>query len=322
MNPNISLIGDFRGMYSSQLDRKFDLLFDEAEVSFRSSIDPYARADVYFSWGRDAAGEYSSSVEEAYVTTLSLPMDLRIKAGRARMDVGRLNMVHPHALPFSDVPLASAAFFGEEGLIDDEFSLSWLVPNPLGFYQELLAAVSNVPVESPLFKRPATGRYLYLAHLKNFFELSENATFELGLTGLTGPNEAERTTTVGAVDLTYKWKPLRLNRYKSITWQTEVFLSHFGEPGDESVRSLGLYSYLTYQLAEQWFITGRFDYANQPRSATEVGRGYSATLGWYATEFQKIELGGTFISGNTTEDRSEITLRWIFVIGAHGAHQY
>jgi len=322
MNPDISLIGDFRAEYKSTMARKFNFIFNEAEVSLRSSIDPYARADVYFSWGRNAEGEYTSSLEEAYVTTLSLPLNLRLKAGRTRMSVGRLNTVHPHALPFSDLPLATEAFFGDEGLIDDGVSVSWLVPNPLGFYQELIVEATNVPTESPLFMRPSSGRYLYLAHLKNFIELSENSTLELGLTGLTGPNDHQKTTMVAGVDLTFKWKPLQFNRYKSVTWQSEVFVGDFGEAAGGSVRSLGFYSYLSYQLAQLWFLTGRFDYTNLPRSANFVERGISTTLGWYATEFQKIEIGGRFISGNTTADRSGITLRWIFVMGAHGAHQY
>ncbi|HLB00791.1 MAG TPA: hypothetical protein VJO14_05350 [Bacteroidota bacterium] len=322
MNPNISLIGDFRGMYTSELARKFEFMFNEAEVSFQSSIDPYARADVFFSWGRDSAGEYSSSVEEAYVTTLSLPMDIRLKAGRYRMTTGRLNTVHPHTLPFSDLPAANRGFFGEEGLIDEGVSLSWLIPNPLDFYQEIVVEASDVPAESPFFMRPASGRYLYLAHLKNFIELDENTTVELGLTGLSGPNEDLRTSTIGGIDFTLKWKPLRFNRYRSLTWQSEVFLGHYGEADGGSVRSLGCYSFLTYQLAVQWFMTGRFDYTNLPRSADVVERGYSATLGWYATEFQKIGLSGKLVTGNAVADRSEIALRWIFVIGAHGAHAY
>jgi len=322
MNPGISVIGDLRGVYTSDLPRKFDFLFNEAELSFRSSVDPYARADIFIGWTRNEDGEYASSLEEAYVTTLSLPENLRLKAGRYRMSMGRLNTVHPHALPFSDVPLASMYFFGEEGLIDNGISLSWLVPNPLDFYQELIIEATSVPTGNPLFMRPESGRYLYLAHLKNFLELSDNSTLELGITGLTGPNEDAKTTSVGAVDLTYKWKPLQFNRYKSVTWQTEVFLSDFGEATGGSVRSLGLYSYLTYQIGERWFATGRFDYSNMPRSADVVVRGYSATLGWCATEFQKIEIGGILRTGNTEPDRTEITLRWIFVIGAHGAHQY
>jgi len=83
-----------------------------------------------------------------------------------------------------------------------------------------------------------------------------------------------------------------------------------------------MYSFLTYQLEKRWFLTGRFDYSNFPYSSNLVERAYSATLGWYATEFQKIELEAKTTTSNFQEQFHQAMLRWIFVIGAHGAHQY
>lgn len=322
MNPAISVIGNFGGRYVSDATRHFDLYFEEAELSLRSSVDPYASADFYFSYHKTEDGEYHAELEEAYISTLSLPLDLKIRAGRYRLSVGRLNLVHPHALPFIDLPLASAAYFGEGGLADEGISVSWLVPNGLGFYQELILEAGNTPTESPLFHRPESDRYLFLAHLKNFWELDENSTFELGLSGMTGPNHQSGTTAMAAADLTYKWKPLQMNRYRSLVWQSEFFFNRFGTETLSTVETWGMYSFITYQISQRWFFTGRFDYANDPLSASVAERGYSGTLGWYASEFQKIEVGGTLMTGNTHQDRTGIMLRWIFVIGAHGAHQY
>jgi hypothetical protein len=322
MNPNISVIGDLRANYHDYADRKLEFLFQEAELALQSSIDPYARADFYFSYGRNPDGEYVGSVEEAYLTTLSLPYDLRLKAGRFRLPIGRINPVHPHALPFTDVPLPIEAFLGEDGLIDDGATIDWLIPNPFGFYQEIEVGFSNVSAESPLFAPPPSGRYLYTVHLKNFWETDENTTLELGLSGATGPNQLELTSSLGAADLTLKWKPLQMNRYKSVTWQSEFFFSRYGIDEGGSIDSWGMYSYLTYQLEERWFLTGRFDYTNPPLSSQIVERAVSGTIGWYATEFQKIELGGRMLTSNVEQSRTEVSLRWIFVIGAHGAHAY
>jgi hypothetical protein len=321
-NPDISIIGDFGGSYMSGPGRNFHLFFNEAEMSFRSSVDPYARADFYFAYGRTPGGEYEAELEEAYITTLSLPLDLKLKAGRFRLALGRLNLVHPHALPFIDMPLASETFFGDEGFADEGLSVSWLVPNQLGFYQEIIIEVGNTPAETPLFSRPESDRYLFLAHLKNFWELSDNSTLELGLSAASGPNHELMTTRLGAFDLTYKWKPLQFNRYRSFVWQSEVFLSRYTMEGDARRDAWGIYSFLTYQVGQRWFVTGRFDYSDHPLFPGVNGRGYGATVGWYATEYQKIEIGGRGISGNLDEDRTEILLRWVFVIGAHGAHQY
>lgn len=322
MNPGIGVIGDLRANYHDQEQRKFQFQFEEAEISFISSVDPYARADFYVSFARNEEGEYAGSLEEAYLTTLSLPFDFRLKAGRFRLAVGRFNTVHPHSLPFTDTPAPITAFLGDEGLIDDGLSLNWLIPNPWGFYQDIDIGISNVSMETPLFAPPEAGRYLFTAHLKNFWETDENTTIELGLTGLTGPNHLAYTSTLGAVDLTVKWKPLQLNRYKSLVWQSEFFFNSYGIEDGNTIESWGFYSFLTYQIGERWFVTGRYDYTNPPLTPEVVDRTISGTLGWYATEFQKIEIGGRTLSSNVAQDRTEFTLRWVFVIGAHGAHQY
>ena len=71
-------------------------------------------------------GKYGAAVEEGYLTTLSLPAKLQLKAGKFREAVGRINPTHPHALPFIDLPNAYVNLFGEEGLNDEGVSLSWL----------------------------------------------------------------------------------------------------------------------------------------------------------------------------------------------------
>ncbi len=322
-NPNISVVGDLRSSYHSELKRHIDFSFDEAEFSFQSVVDPYARADFFVSFGKDpSTGEYEAEIEEAYVTSLDLPAHLQLKAGKFRSALGRINPIHPHALPFVDLPIAYVNYFGDEGLNDEGISLSWLVPNPFDFYQELTFEATAGPVNSPSFHRSSLDKYFLLAHLKNFWDLTENSTLELGLTGMTGENPNSSTTTMGAVDITYKWKPLRFNTYQSLVWQTEAFFSNAKDPVADDVSSWGMYSFLTYQLEKRWFLTGRFDYSNFPTSSSAVERAYSATLGWYATEFQKIELEGKTTTSNFQDQYQQAMLRWIFVIGAHGAHAY
>ncbi len=335
-NPNISGIGDFQAQYHDNTSRRFDFNFNETELAFQSFVDPYARADFFLSLGKDPlTGKFVPDIEEAYVTTLDLPENLQLKAGKFRMDLGRINPTHPHALPFIDLPNALVNYFGEDGLNDEGLSLSWLVPNPLDFYQELTLEVTDGPVDNPSFVRSAGDRYLYLAHLKNFWDLTPNTTLELGLTGITGQNDSAYTTVIGALDLTYKWKPLQYNTYKSVVVQSEMFISRAkyrdlsslatlpaATIGDDNVKSWGMYAFLTYQIEKRWFLTGRFDYSNFPFSNSLVERGYSATLGWYATEFQKIEVEAKTTTSNFRDQFQQAMLRWIFVIGAHGAHAY
>jgi len=321
-NPDIGVIGDFQGSYISKGDKNFDMYLNETEVSLQAVVDPYARADFFISFGRDpVTGKYGVNVEEGYLTTLSLPAKLQLKAGKFRQAVGRINPTHPHALPFIDLPNAYVNLFGEEGLNDEGVSLSWLIPNK-AFYQELIVQTTSGFSESPAFARSEGNRLVYLGHLKNFFTLSDNATLELGLTGINGPGDSSRNTNIAAVDLTYKWKPVQMNTYRSVTWQSEFYYSHADYTEGTSINSFGLYSFLQYQVTKRWFLTGRYDYAQKPYNKAIKEQAYSLTAGWYATEFSKIEFEGKTTDVNTQARFYQAWLRWIFVIGAHGAHQY
>ncbi len=326
-NPDISVIGDFQGLYRSYGSHNFDALLNEAELSVQSVVDPYARADFFYSIGEDRiTGKFSGAIEEGYLTTTSLPAHLQLKAGRFKQAMGRVNPTHAHALPFIDLPDAYVNFFGEEGLKGDGVSLVWLLPNH-SFFQESTVEATSV-AESPSFERSNKNNYLYLAHLKNFWDLTANATMELGLSAMTGENLMKRKTNIGALDLTYKWKPIRYNTYKSVTFQNELYYSQ-AMLDSSKVNALGFYSMLNVQVAQRWFLAGRFDYSNNPYSVKFVQKSGSMTLGWYATEFQKIELEGKYttmnqglIENNYEKNFVMAYLRWIFVIGTHGAHTY
>jgi len=319
--PDISVIGDFQTSYKNNTKRNFDAGINEAEISMQSVVDPYARADFFFTVGRDpVTGKFTFDIEEGYLTTLSLPAHLQLKAGKFRSALGRINPVHPHALPFISLPNAYSNYFGD-GINDEGASLSWLIPNSL-FYQELVFQVTDGPIESPSFSRSVGNTYFEMAHLKNFFDLTPNATLELGLTGMTGANTYNLRSNIGVIDLTYKWKPVEYNTYKSFTWQTEAYFSHANIPNDEVVNSFGMYSFINFQFSRRLFFTGMYSYSNKPYSASVKENSYSATIGWYATEFQKIEIEGKTTKSNVDKDQNQVVLRWIFVIGTHGAHQY
>jgi hypothetical protein len=321
-NPDIGLVADFRGSYISSGKKNIDYYLNETELSLQSVIDPYIRGDFFISFGRDpGTGKYGVDVEEGYLTTLSLPAGLQLKAGKFRQAVGRINPVHPHALPFIDLPNAYVNYFGEEGLNDEGLSVSWLVPTK-AFYQELVFQTTAGYSNSPAFTRSNNNRLVYLAHLKNFFTLNDNATLELGLTGITGPNDSSYVTNMAAADITYKYKPVQLNTYHSLTWQSEFFYSNAKSHEAPPENSLGLYSFIQYQTGKRWFLTGRYDYAQKPYDKSIAEQAYSLTAGWLATEFQKIEFEGKTTDNNIQNRFYQFWLRWIFVMGAHGAHQY
>ncbi len=335
MNPNISVIGTIIGHANtrSELERNVDLSFDEGEFSFQAAVDPFAKASFFITFvkeeeaalnpvGEEEGGEegLNPEVEEAFITILSLPFSTQLKAGKFRSKFGKINETHPHAYNFIGVPQMYANFFGTEGLGDEGASLSWLLPNQV-FFQELTFQVTAGPGENSSFTRAANNRLLYLAHLKNFFDITENTTLELGFTGLTGPNnEAGDATNMLAADLTLKWKPLQ-NRSQSFEFMSEFLISKYNGV-TANVTSFGFYSNLRYQVAKRWFIGGLFDYSEYPQFSKFNHKAYSGILQFFTTEFQKFEIQYKYNDPNFIDSFSEIKLRSVFVIGAHGAHQY
>jgi hypothetical protein len=334
-NPNISVIGTFLGTAAdaSAFRKNIDLRLNEAEFAFQAYVDPYAKADFFVAFGRhgsnplvsEGGGEtgFEPALEEAYLTTLSLPYALKVKAGIFRSAFGKLNLSHPHAYPFADPPRVYVNFLGDEGLSDTGVSVNWLVPNSLNFFQELTFEFTGGNTESASFAKAAGNKFLYLGHLKNFFDLTENATLEVGFTGVVGPNDLTgRTTKLGGIDLTYKWKPLQRNRYKSFTLMAEGLVSERHEAEGHRVKSKGFYGFANYQIAKRWFLGGRYDYSEFPETAGRHDRAYSGILAFYLSEFQKIEMQLGRIAPAEGENYFQMLLRGVFVIGAHGAHEY
>lgn len=350
MNPNISVIGTFSGTATDQdhVERNLNIGLDETEFAFQAIVDPYARADFYVAFGRHEEGllaheedeheeeehaeegghghgaeegGLATELEEAYLTLLNLPNSMQLKVGKFRPKFGKLNETHPHAYNILSMPLMYLNFMGGEGLVDEGTQLNWLLPNS-SFFQELSLDILNGPSESPSFVKANTDNFLYMAHLKNYFDLSDNTSLELGLGALSGPyNEVGDRSTIFSTDLTLKWKPLQFNRYKSFEWQTEALLSR-RDSHDGTIESFGLFTHLRYQIAKRWFLGYLYDYSEFPQSSELHQNAHSGILQFLATEFQKFEIQGRYNKGNFIEDFFDVKLRAVFVIGSHGAHQY
>lgn len=336
MNPRISVIGTFfvSGASNKAVARTLDAGLTEAEFSFQAYVDPYTKADFFVGFGHEGEdpfrgpdeeaatnGDFAVELEEGYLTTLSLPFSLQLKAGKFLSTFGKINTTHSHAHNFLDFPRMYINYFGDEGLIDRGVSINWLVPNPLDFYQELTLEITSGALEGPAF-HGSSKHFLYLLHLKNFFDLDENTTLEIGFTGMDGPNDhAGHKTRLGAVDITFRWKPLRRNRYKSFEWITEALWSEYEKP-NARIKSKAFYTFLRYQLGKRWFLGGRYDYSEFPDNNTIHEISYSGILSFYASEFQKIEIQFTHGIPASNERFNRLLLRTVFVIGAHGAHKY
>ena len=276
LNPEISVSGDFlaqfvadEGFYASEHDRS-GLPIRALDMHIQSSLDPFSLTKIAIGFDPN---EGEASVEEMYITWAGFLPNLSITLGRFRHLFGVINRWHEHDLDQTGYPLALTELFGEAGLAQTGLSLKWLMPPLLAHTNELTVEITD-GVNETLFAGDHFSVPSGLLHLKNYYDLTENTYLELGLTGMAGVNnrrgysepadpdtlldEEWRPTWVGGVDLTLHWEPLKQARYRALTWRSVWFgvnkeTAHGWEDG------WGAYSYLQYQLAEQWYAGARID---------------------------------------------------------------
>ncbi len=355
LNPAISAVLQAAGTTSLRRENNangFDL--SEAEIALQSAVDPFTRVDLFLSFPSGATPE----VEEGYISTLALPGPLQLKGGRFKSAFGKWNTLHNHAFFTVDQPDALANFFGEESLTNDGLSLSVLIPNPWDQYIDAITEVGTA-LEGTSFNNDRRN-LMYLEHLTWFLNTGPNSTIEFGLTAARGRAGASETllggleacgvvcaglvphseldSAMNGVDVTYKWKPVRLNVYKSFLWQIEALrsrrhvevLTAIPSLDSEIVSASGGYSYVEWQLAKRWRAGARYDRSGFPDSETARERAISAVVRYQPSEFQEIRFQYKLTQRNDeaalrfdgeTED-SQLFFEWIPVIGAHGAHKY
>lgn len=357
LNPKISVAADFVAQAGPGPDN--DLSMREVEVAVQSEVDPNTRADVFFALHD---GE-SFELEEGYITLLALPFGLQARGGKFLANFGRLNIVHNHELPQVDRPLVLVDFLGEHGVNSTGAELS-RVFTPMGVYAELSYAFlealgeeghghddapattvitddngNPVTVEIAGPDEPAdpNGKlrdFAQVARLRLFRELSSATNVELGLSGAHYEPEGAEHTTLGGVDLTVRWKPLREGLYRSLVWRTEAIRSRRRHPaefdpagtllnGREEFTRSGAYSYVEWQPARTWRIGVRGDYVESPEGlSSDITRAVAPYVTIHTSEFNRYRLQYRYRDLPAGGHDHAGFLQWTVVLGPHGAHPY
>ena len=329
-NPDTSVIGNFIGRGGQRNPFEFGsdnerppLGFDEAEIAFQAYVDPYAKANFFFSLTPQGI-----DLEEGYANFVTLPYDLTAKVGKMKAFFGKDNTWHTHVRPWVDQPLVIHNFFGDEGLNDTGISVSKVIPNPWNTFLEATGEVFSGHVPD-VFERRGPNDLFYNAHLKAFRDITENNNIEVGtsyargaLAGAPGGNSQ-----FGGIDVTYRWKPLQRGLYNSFIGRLEAITNHRND-FDRNLK--GFYASADYQLDRRWFAGVRVDAADRPIISTAglapvhfTDRGASGTITFWPSEFSQIrgQLRRTRY-GDVGRSVNEFLVQLQFAIGAHGAHTF
>jgi hypothetical protein len=319
----------------------------ESELGLQAIIDPYARGDVFLTFGEEGVG-----LEEGYLTFTSLPGAFQLKAGKMRAAFGRVNTMHNHTMPWTDRPLVTQNLVGgEDGINDAGVSLSRIIPAPEGLFLEGTAQLFRGD-STNVFRASKRSDVSTVAHLRAYRDLSESTNLDLGGSFARGQSPyGAGTNRLFGVDATLRWKPLRRAIYRSFIGRTELVWARTGfapgslEPGlhlgsaPSVIKPFGFYASGEYQLGRRWFAGARFDRSGRGRCfptdpETESAclervdapllrdTGGSLLLTYWPSEFSQIrgQLRRTRYGEGRTAN--ELLFQLIFSMGAHGAHPF
>jgi len=296
-----STVGDeaLQGLQGGGHDpRKNGFTLQNVELSFAGAVDPYVTGETHVVLFVDPlSGETTVELEEAFLTTQSLPFGLQVKAGFFFTEFGLINPTHPHAWDWLDLPIVNTRFFGPDGMRQAGARLGWLVPVP--WAAELLVGAQNANGETmasflaneeffeerAVAGRPFVSRsvkrasdLLYLVRLDNFFPLSPTLSARLGGSAVFGPNASgpDGRTTIYGGDLKVRWRPTNHFRgWPFVVWQSELIQRDYradqvettdieGNPlifPRKTLHDWGLYTQLLYGFHYGWATGVRFEYA-------------------------------------------------------------
>jgi hypothetical protein len=329
-NPRLTVFGDILGRWSvssaelvedgRNVDDRISLR--EVELDLRADIDPFSKGVLILAFEEVDAGEYEATIEEGYLTLETLPFGFRAQAGRYRLPFGQVNRLHTHDLPQATTPYALVDFFGEEGLVENAATISWLAPfGPLELSATFLNGENERMLAGSGSDDPAwLGRAEYFVQLGQRMFLSAGASYLFGYrdpaTPVDQPGAPELETHVTGADLLLKWQ---WNQFQSIALQGEVFhLRREAGAGDRE-HGFGGYAYLQVQPLQRWYVGLRYDWSNLAEGVEDKEQWAGGVwLSYYTTEFLRLRVGYEHRERQGGDDDLDtIFVQLTFVFGSH-----
>jgi hypothetical protein len=334
LNPDISVIGDFiAGAGHNPINPTPSLQLHESEVGLQAIVDPYARADVFISFG-----ETGVNVEEGFLTFTALPKGFVARAGKMRAAFGKVNTLHNHVLPWADRPLVSQNLVGgEDGINDAGVSVQHIIPG-LGKWFVEATGQGFRGDSADVFTASKKNDMSVVGHLRAYRDLTDNANIDLGGSYSRGHNlfGSDFITNLYGVDATFHWKPLERSIYHSFIARSEFIWRQQNQPALAAClsitcpagtvggfqRAFGYYASADYQLARRWFVGGRVDNSDRPFNAHLNDKGGSLVLTYWPSEFAQLRGQYRFTRYAENFDAHELFMQLQFALGAHGAHPF
>lgn len=338
-NPSLTLFGNFVGRIDDKtarnedgdpIDDRFDLR--RMEVDFRAAVDPWADGVLILTLEAETPGDYTTSVEEGYVTLKRLPilesapLGLRTTVGRFRPEFGRFNRIHTHDLPQVTRARSFQTFLGEEGFSQNGVMGEVLLPTP-GENNALSASAAIINGgDMPLTEDNGGEDLAFNGHLKWFFDLLPGHDVEVGASGYRGRADAAGSldTYLLGSDVTYRWKPYLEGEWRSLLVGGEAFYAKTEVAGATDSTPFGGFAWAQAQCTRNLYFGVRYDFTEELANDRLESDTYGAFLTYYTTEFLRFRFGYERSESDVVE-RDHLDTFYFelnFVFGSHPAEPY
>jgi len=346
MNPAISVNGLFRGEVSRDdpSPEVNGFRIDGVEAQFSSIVDPFWSADVLIGLhpghgdqdtGADAGHGDGMvvDVEEAYIDGRELPAGMGLRLGKFALPFGKHAPLHMHQFLFADAPAAIYTYLGDHLLSDTGVMVT--LDAPLPWYSDV--QVYGVSGQAEPFDSLDNG-LAFGARWMNMWDLTEDATLEVGGSFLQGPDarypgENQDVNFFGA-DLTWKWiSSARTGGPAALVTVETVLPDYQGGGGNP----WGWYALGRYRFHRNWWVglelgQADADFESIPEWGPGAGQGleqqadlreYKINLTFAPSEFSFLRAGMVYYEDKLTgEDDLRLIAQANFTIGSHPAHSY
>jgi hypothetical protein len=356
VNPDISVLGQpfmrWTDDPSDASPKRATFNQGEVEMVFDAYLNPYAKGLFITSLGEDGL-----ELEEGYFTLVrGLPAGLQLKGGKYRVGFGKLNTMHPHAVPFAERPRVLSSYLpGDESLDEVGLSLSGRIPTPGTF--SLTAAADwlqgdtfRIPREGaiaandPLVLDPATddrageARPAFVGNLSGFGQIGERSGYELALSATGGTNNVAANTRTKVYDAAGKLK-LWIASNSYLLLQGELLkLDREDAAWDSSasaytktrVQPMGGYAYADYNFSPRFDAGMLYERFQQPADLSVHDSAVGAFIGYslmeettsFRVDWNHFMPGTPSGGPSSLPAVNTLTLRAIFSMGPHKAHQF
>lgn len=355
-NPDISVIGQPLIRWTddaTDLTRKRPV-FDagETEFIFDAALNPYARGTFVLTFADGEAG-----VEEGYFTlNRGLPGGIVLKGGKYRAGFGKLNPAHPHTYPFAErFGVLSSYLPGEESFNETGLDASYRLPVPGSTVFTIsgdvlqgdgfrVAREPSVAANDPLATDPDEGdrtsepRAAWLGRATAFASLGERSGLELGVSASEGTNNVAAATRTRLLGVDAKAK-LWTNPAAYLLLQGEFIQLDRDDAGwDETAaaytrsntKANGGYVFADYNWAQRYNVGASFESYEDPANELARTNAFGTFAGLalmeettaFRLDYRRIQPGRGASATADPDPIQQLTLRVIFSMGPHKAHQF